>query len=107
MQNEQEFLRHARAALDALKRHLIQRGEHEHAAFEVQDRAGALNILFDDHGTRFVFTPNSLLRQIRITAPAGNLDLNWDWRMEEFVLPRTGETLITLVERLIGERRAA
>lgn len=107
MQSEQEFLRHAGAALDGLKRHLVQRGEHDHAAFEIHEQGGAMNLLLDDSGAKFVFTPNALLRQIQISAPAGKLELNWDWRMEEFILPRTGETFIALVDRLIGERRAA
>ena len=107
MKSDHEFEIAAEAALDGLKRHLIVRGEEEQSAFEVEQQNGALNILFDHSGARFVITSNTPMHQIWISAPATNFKLNWDSRMEEFILPRTGETLIALVERLIGERRAA
>jgi iron donor protein CyaY len=107
VQNDHEFGIAAGAALDGLKRHLIVRGDEEQVAFEVEQRNGVLNVLFDHHGARFVIRSNTPLHQIWISALATSFKLNWDSRMEEFILPRTGETLIALVERLIGERRAA
>lgn len=106
MQNELEFRRAAGTALDSLKRHLIAREEDQLAAFEVEEQSGVLNILFEEPGARFVITPNAPLRQIWISALATSFKLNWDSRMEQFILPRTGETLITLVDRLIGEHHA-
>lgn len=97
----------AEAALQGLKRHLIAHGEEEQIAFEVEQQKGVLSVLFDHPGAGFVISPNTPLHQIWISAPATSLKLQWDSRMEEFILPRTGETLIALVERLIGERRAA
>lgn len=107
MQNDHEFGIAAEAALDGLKRRLIVHGEEEHVAFEVEKQKGFLNVLFDHPGIGFVISPNTPLHQIWIAASATSFKLNWDSRMEEFILPRTGETLIALVERLIGERRAA
>jgi frataxin-like iron-binding protein CyaY len=107
VRNDREFEIAAGAALDGLKRHLIIHEEDERAAFEVEQRNGGLNVLFDHPGARFVITPTTPMHQIYISAPASSFMLNWDSRMEEFILPRTGETLIALVERLIGERRAA
>ncbi len=107
VQNDQEFGIAAEAALDGLKRHLVARGEEEPAVFEVERRKGKLNVLFDHPDARFEISPNTPLHQIWICALATSFKLNWDSRMEEFILPRTGETLIALVERLIGERRAA
>ncbi|MGB8028914.1 MAG: frataxin domain-containing protein [Terracidiphilus sp.] len=107
MQNNHEFGIAAGAALDGLKRHLIVHEEDDQVAFEVEQQKGALNILFDHPGAGFVIAPNTPLHQIWISAPTTSFKLNWDSRMEEFILPPTGETLIALVERLIVEHRAA
>ncbi len=107
MRNHFEFGIAAEAALNGLKRHLITHGEEEQVAFEVEQQMGVLSVLFDHPGVKFVIAPNKPLHQIRISAPATSFMLNWDSRVEEFILPRTGETLIGLVERLIGERQAA
>jgi iron donor protein CyaY len=107
VQNDLVFRTAAEAALAGLKRHLILRGEEEQIAFEVEQRNGVLNVLFDHSGSRFVIRSNAPLHQIWISALATSFKLNWDSRMEEFILPRTGETLIALVERLVGERHAA
>ncbi len=107
MQLEHEFRIAAEAALDGLKRHLIVREEDDHAAFEVEQQNGVLNVLFNDPGSPFVVTPNAPLRQIWVSALAASFKLNWNSRMEEFILPRTGETLIALVDRLIGEHPVA
>lgn len=97
----------AEAALQGLKRRLIEHGEEEQIAFEVEQQNGVLNVHFDHPGAGFVISTNTPLHQIWISAPSASFQLQWDSRMEEFILPRTGETLIVLVERLIGERRAA
>jgi CyaY protein len=107
MQDEQEFRRAAEAALDSLKRYLIAHEEDEQADFEVEEQDGVLNVLFDDPGARFVITPNAPVRQIWISALATSFKLDWNAAKNEFVLPRTGESLIALVERLIGEHHMA
>ncbi len=106
MQDEQEFRRAAEAALNALKLHLIAREEDEQAAFEVEEQAGVLNVLFDDPGARFVITPNAPVRQIWVSALATSFKLDWNAAKGEFILLRTGESLIALVDRLIGEYHA-
>jgi CyaY protein len=106
MQSEQEFRRAAEASLDGLKRHLIAREEHEQAGFEVEEQGGVLNVLFEDPGARFVITSNAPVRQIWISALAASFKLDFDSKREEFILPRTGETVIALVDRLIGEHHA-
>jgi iron donor protein CyaY len=103
MQDELEFRRAAEAALDALKRHLIEREEAEEAGFEVEEQAGVLNVIFEDLGGKFVVTPNTPVRQIWISALATSFKLDWDAASAQFVLPRTGEKLIPLVDRLIRE----
>jgi CyaY protein len=106
MQDEQDFRRAAESALGNLKRHLFAREEAEQAAFEVEEQGGVLSVLFEDPAARFVITSNAPMRQIWISALATSFKLDWDSKLEEFVLPRTGETLRALVDRLIGEHHA-
>ena len=106
MQDEHEFRIAAEAALDGLKRHLFAREEDEQAGFEVEEQNGALNVLFEEPGARFVITPNAPVRQIWISALATSFKLDWDPKVSAFILPRTGESLIALVDRLIGEHHA-
>lgn len=103
MLDEQEFRRVADAALEALKRHLFAREEEDDAGFEVEEQSGALHVLFEQQGGKFVITPNTPVRQIWISALATSFKLDWDAAAQDFVLPRTGEALIPLVDRLIEE----
>lgn len=102
MIDEQEFRRAAEGALESLKRHLIAREEEEDAGFEVEEQNGVLNVLFDEPPGKFVITPNTPVRQIWISALSTSFKLDWDGAA--FALPRTGEKLIPLVDRLIQER---
>jgi len=101
-----EFRRHAEVALDSLKRHLIEREEADEAGFEVEEQNGVLNVLFDEPPGKFVITPNTPVRQIWISALATSFKLDWDKEGQAFVLPRTGEDLTPLVDRLISEHQA-
>jgi CyaY protein len=103
MQDEQEFRRAAENALDELKRHLIEREEEDEAGFEVEEQGGVLNVVFEEPAVKFVITPNTPVRQIWISALSTSFKLDWDATAKKFVLPKTGETLIPLVDRLIGE----
>lgn len=100
--DEQEFRRAAEGALESLKRHLIAREEEEDAGFEVEEQNGVLNVLFDEPPGKFVITPNTPVRQIWISALSTSFKLDWDGAA--FVLARSGEKLIDLVDRLIQER---
>jgi CyaY protein len=106
MQDELEFRRAAESALDDLKRHLIRREEEAEAGFEVEEQSGVLNVVFEGPGGKFVITPNTPVRQIWISALATSFKLDWDGKTQKFVLARTGEPLIPLVDRLIGEHVA-
>lgn len=103
MQDELEFRRVAEKELESLKRHLILREEEDGAGFEVEEQNGVLNVLFDEPATKFVITPNTPVRQIWISALSTSFKLDWDGAAESFVLPRTGEKLAPLVDRLIQE----
>ena len=103
MLDELEFRRQAESALDALKRHLIKREEEDDAGFEVEEHNGVLNVTFDEPPSKFVITPNTPVRQIWISALATSFKLDWDGSAKAFVLPRTGEQMEPLVDRLIEE----
>jgi iron donor protein CyaY len=105
MQDEIEFRRAAEGALEALKKHLFAREEEDQAAFEVEEQNGVLNVVFEEPPGKFVITPNTPVRQIWISALSTSFKLDWDATAGEFVLPRTGEKLIPLVDRLIGENQ--
>jgi iron donor protein CyaY len=103
MKDELEFRRAAESALDALKRHLIEREEEDGAGFEVEEQNGVLNVVFEEPAVKFVITPNTPVRQIWISALSTSFKLDWDETAAAFVLPRTGEQLTPLVDRLIEE----
>ena len=105
MQDELEFRRAAEGALDALKKHLIAREEEDEAGFEVEERGGVLNVVFEEPPSKFVVTPNTPVRQIWISALATSFKLDWDASASAFVLPRSGEKLVPLVDRLIEENK--
>jgi len=106
MHDNQEFLLAAEATLDSLKRHLIAREDDDRAEFEVEERGGALYVRFARPGASFLVAANATVRQIWISAAPSDLRLDWDSRMEKFIFPLTGETIITLVDRLIREQHA-
>jgi CyaY protein len=104
MLDELEFRRRAEVALEELKQHLIEREEEDEAGFEVEEQNGVLNVLFEEPAVKFVITPNAPVRQIWISALSTSFKLDWDAEASAFVLPRTGEVLKPLIDRLIGER---
>jgi CyaY protein len=103
MMDELEFRRVAERALESLKRHLIEREEEEGAGFEVEEQNGVLNVAFEDPAGKFVITPNTPVRQIWISALSTSFKLDWDRAAATFVLPRTGEGIEKLVDRLIDQ----
>jgi iron-sulfur cluster assembly protein CyaY len=101
MLDEQNFRKHADAALESLKKSLI--AAEDSADMEVEDQAGALHISFDD-GSRFVISPNAPVRQIWISALSTSFKLDWSDAAQDFVLPKSGESLKALLSRLINQQ---
>jgi iron donor protein CyaY len=97
-----EFRRRADTAIEGLKKSLI--AAEDNVDMEVEENAGALHISFDDPPGRFVITPNAPVRQIWISALVSSFKLDWSDPRNDFVLGKTGESLKTLVGRLIGEQ---
>jgi len=104
MLDEVEFRSLVESALNSLMQHLIVREEEPDAGFEAEEQGGVLNLLFDSPPGKFVITPNAPVRQIWISALSTSFKLEWAPEASAFVLPRTGEHLIALVDRLIREQ---
>jgi CyaY protein len=107
MMDELEFRNLAETALDSLMQHLIKLEEEVEAGFEVEGQGGVLNVVFEEPPGKFVITPNAPVRQIWISALSTSFKLDWDSDASAFVLPRTGEHLMALVDRLIAEQLAS
>jgi CyaY protein len=106
--DELEFRKAAETALDALLQHLIAREEEDDSGFEVEGgQGGLLNVIFEEPPAKFVITPNAPIRQIWISALSTSFKLDWDPAASAFVLPRTGEQLTPLVDRLISDHLRA
>jgi iron donor protein CyaY len=101
MLDELTFRRHAESAIDSLKKSLFKREEED--GFEVEEQGGILNIVFEEPSAKFVITPNTPPRQIWISALSTSFKLDWSEERKEFVLPKTGESLAEVVDRVIAE----
>jgi iron donor protein CyaY len=101
MLDETAFRRHSDASIEGLKKSLIQ--AEEEGGFEVEEQNSVLSIQFDDPPGKFVITPNAPVRQIWISARSTSFKLDWSEKDDTFVLPKTGETLRAVVERVINE----
>jgi len=102
MLDEATFRRESDRALEALKQALIA-AEDSSGTFEFEDNNGVMNILFENGSSKFVVTPNTPVRQIWISAQATSFKLDWSDAVRAFVLPKTGEPLLPLTERLLRE----
>ena len=101
MLDETTFRRHSDTAIEALKKSLIAR--EEDGGFEVEEQNGVLSILFEEPPAKFVITPNTPPRQIWISALSTSFKLDWSDAAKNFVLPKTGETLPEVVDRVIDK----
>lgn len=102
MIDEATFRRESDSALDALEQALIR--AEEDGGFEAEKKNGVLNVLFDDGAAKFVFTPNTPVRQVWISALSTSYKLEWSEADHAFTLPKTGEHLMKLTERLLQEQ---
>src|SRR3982074_3255445 len=99
MIDEATFRRESDRALEALKQSLIPAGD-DSGDFEYEDNNGVMNIIFEDGSSKFVVTPNTPIRQIWISALATSYKLDWSESAQAFALPKTGEDLKILTQRL-------
>jgi iron donor protein CyaY len=102
MIDEATFRRESDRALETLKQSLIA-AEDDDSGFEFEDNNGVMNIIFENGSSKFVITPNTPIRQIWISAQATSYKLDWSEATHVFTLPKTGEDLKTLTQRLLRE----
>jgi frataxin len=103
MMDEHDFQKKCDAALENLRKRLLEVGD-EHD-FEVEGGSGKLEIEFEDEdGTRFVISPNTPVRQIWISALTTSFKLGWSDSGQAFVLDKTGETLNQVMSRILTEK---
>jgi len=102
MMDEATFRSLSERALERLKQSLIV-AEEATDSFEFEDNNGVMNVLFEDESSKFVITPNTPVRQIWISALSTSFKLDWDPVADAFVLPKTGEPLLPLLERLLRQ----
>ena len=102
MIDETTFRHESDKALESLKQALFR--AEEDGGFETDEKNGVLNVLFEDGAAKFVFTPNTPVRQVWISALSTSYKLEWDETTDAFTLPKTGEDLRTLTERLLREQ---
>ncbi len=102
MIDEPTFRRVSDAALESLKQSLI--AAEEDGGFETEDHNGVLNVLFEDGSAKFVFTPQTPVRQVWISARTTSFKLDWSESSNAFTLPKTGESLVALTQRLLQEQ---
>ena len=102
MIDEATFRRESDLALEALKQSLLS-AEDDCDGFEFEDNNGVMNIIFENGSSKFVITPNTPIRQIWISAQATSYKLDWNDDARAFTLPKTGEALKPLTERLLRE----
>ena len=100
--DEATFRRESDSALETLKQALIR--AEEDGGFEAEEKNGVLNVLFEDGAAKFVFTPNTPVRQIWISALTTSFKLSWSDQAGAFVLEKTGETLPQLMSRILTQQ---
>jgi iron donor protein CyaY len=102
MIDEATFRRESDLALESLKQSLIS-AEDDDGTFEFEDNNGVMNIIFENGSSKFVITPNTPIRQVWISAQATSYKLDWSDSSHAFTLPKTGEDLKILIQRLLRE----
>ncbi len=101
MLEEAQFRTYSDQALEALKQSLFV--AEENGDFEAEEQNGVLNVVFDHPPGKFVITPNTPIRQIWISALSTSFKLEWSDAQHAFILPKTGESLTVLMERLLQQ----
>jgi iron donor protein CyaY len=103
MLEERDFQKKCEAALDELKRRLLDAGD-EHG-FDVEGQSGKLEVVFEEPTpAKFVVSPNTPVREIWISALSTSFKLGWSEARNAFVLEKTGEDLFAVLSRVVSEQ---
>lgn len=101
--DEQEFRNKCDAALQSLRRRLLELGDAH--GFEVEGEGGKLEVLFEEpEEVKFVISPNTPVRQIWISALSTSFKLGWSEAASAFVLEKTGENLNQVMGRILTQQ---
>ena len=101
--DEHDFRRKCDAALESLRKRLLELGDLH--GFEVEGGGDKLELLFEEpEEVRFVVSPNVAARQIWISALATSFKLGWSAEAGAFVMEKTGETLPTVMSRILSQQ---
>ena len=101
--DEHDFRKKCDAALESLKKRLLDLGDE--LGFEVEGQGDKLELLFEEpEEARFVISPNSAVRQIWISALITSFKLDWSDQSQLFVLTKTGESLPQLMSRILTQQ---
>jgi iron donor protein CyaY len=103
MLEEKDFQRKADAAFEDLKKRLLTLGD-EHG-FDVEGESGKLEVIFEEpEEAKFVISPNTPVREIWISALSTSFKLGWSEPRNAFVLEKTGEDLLAVMNRVISQQ---
>ena len=103
MLEERDFQKKCEAALEELKRRLLEAGD-EHG-FDVEGESGKLEVVFEEPApAKFVISPNTPVREIWISALSTSFKLGWSEARNVFVLEKTGEDLYTVLSRVVSQQ---
>ena len=101
--DEREFQKKSDAALEELKRRMLDAGD-EHG-FDVEGQSGKLEVIFEEPvPAKFVISPNAPVREIWISALSTSFKLGWSEAKNGFVLEKTGENLFEVMSRVISQQ---
>jgi len=103
MLEEQDFQRKADAAFTDLKKRLLTAGDV--FDFDVEGESGKLEVAFEEpEPAKFVISPNTPVREIWISALSTSFKLGWSDSRNTFVLEKTGEDLLQVMNRVVSEQ---
>ena len=103
MLDEKDFQRKADTAFEQLKKRLLTAGDVH--GFDVEGESGKLEVLFEEpEEAKFVISPNTPVREIWISALSTSFKLGWSESRNTFVLEKTGEDLVQVMNRVISQQ---
>jgi len=87
MLEERDFQKKCDAALEDLKRRMLNAGD-EHG-FDVEGESGKLEVIFEEpEEAKFVISPNTPMREIWISALSTSFKLGWSEAKNTFLLEK-------------------
>lgn len=106
MLEERDFQKKCEAAMEELKRRMLNAGDTH--GFDVEGESGKLEVIFEEpEEAKFVISPNTPMREIWISALSTSFKLGWSGTKNVFVLEKTGEDLNGVMSRVISQQIGA